>query len=197
MNSQSRPIGNQQTSFSTTACNRLLVYLLSVAGCLGTFAGEATAAMTCPTEFEPLVTKMLPDLPSYANRIIGRSRLDENDLPTYFVVAGRPEFEPLPLGTTRSILGEEGDSGEDSQVRQAFITTLERTYLGDRTVEVQGYHWVFLTPTDEGWKLVLVFSSIGSYPADEPPTPPADTSQGIIAQAIRQWLRNCRRIVES
>jgi hypothetical protein len=171
---------------------RWLIGLLSVVGCLVGFTSPAQAARSCPTEFESLVTKMLPDLPGYANRIIGRSRLDENDLPTYFLVAGRPEFEPLPLGTTRSILGDEENSDTESEVRQVFMTTLERTYIGDRTVEVQGYHWVFLTPSPEGWKLVLVFSSIGSYPADEPPTPPEDTSQGIIAQAIRQWLRNCQ-----
>jgi hypothetical protein len=147
------------------------------------------AEATCPTEFEPLIEQMLPELPGYANRVIQRSRLPgDRDLLTYVLLAGRPEFEPLPLGTAQSDLGEQGDS----DVRQVFVTTLERTYVTDGVREQQGYHWLFLTPSDRGWQLILAFSSIGSYPAGKSITPPEDSTNGIIAQAVRLWLRDCQ-----
>ncbi|NJR66863.1 MAG: hypothetical protein HC772_18640 [Leptolyngbyaceae cyanobacterium CRU_2_3] len=60
-------------------------------------------------------------------------------------------------------------------------------------MELQHYHWLFLTPTENyGWRLVLMFSSLGNAPANQPPSPPQDTSQGVIAQAVRLWLRDCR-----
>jgi hypothetical protein len=37
-----------------------------------------------------------------------------------------------------------------------------------------------------------MFSRIGDALANQPPSPPQDTSQGVIAQAIRLWLRDCR-----
>jgi hypothetical protein len=154
---------------------------------------------SCPTELEPLVEVMLPELPGYLNRELQRSRsaaltgsrsIGNPDASTYILLAGRPEFEPLPLGTARSEIGIE--KSPEEAVYQAFITTLERTYINDEILEFQGYHWLFLTPSSSGWRLVLMFSSWGSYPADGKTTPPQDSSYSAMGQGIRTWLRDCQ-----
>ena len=137
----------------------------------------------CPATIEPLIEELLKDLPSYANRAIQRSRTASYPYKaTNIVTAGRPEFEPLPLSPDRPV-------PEDP--RQVFITTLERNHATDKIVEIQHFHWLFLTKTQTGWRLALMFSSIGAG-ENQPPLPPRDSSQGAIAQAIRTWLRDCR-----
>lgn len=137
---------------------------------------------------ETLTTRLLQDLPSYANRISQSARLSiTTDIYSYVLLAGRPEFAPLTLGPgiyspSDSVAG---------QPQQVFITTLERQYIAGKPVELQQYHWLFLTQTASGWQLAMMFSRIGTYPAGRPPTPPRDTSNGVIAQAIRTWLRDC------
>jgi hypothetical protein len=49
-----------------------------------------------------------------------------------------------------------------------------------------------LTQTATGWRLAMMFSRIGSYPAKNPPSPPRDSSNGVVGQAVRAWLRDCR-----
>lgn len=145
----------------------------------------------CPTEVEPLVRLMVRDIASYGNRIISRqqNRLlrklpKESILPprSSILLAGRPEFEPLPIG---------GSEKPDPNLRQAFITTLEREIISDKPIDLQQYHWLFLTRGQRGWQLALMFTRTGSYPASQPPTPPRESSQGVLGQAIRLWLRDC------
>ncbi len=132
------------------------------------------------------------DLPSYANRVTQRARrLSRSaDVYSYILVAGRPEFTPLPLnpyGDTKEAAkyGSEG-------VEQVFFTTLERQYIKGKAVELQQFHWLFLTKTESGWRMVMMFSRTGSYPKEDPPTPPRNSSNGVIAKAIQVWLRDCR-----
>lgn len=141
----------------------------------------------CPTDLSTLIPLLLRDLPSYANRVSQRAYTNFRtaDLPGYVIVASRPEYEPLSLNSERS------PSLED-QPSQVFFTTLERQYVSGKPVSLQHYHRLFLVETQDGWQLALMFSTLGNYPADQPPTPPQDTSQGVIAQAIRLWLRDCR-----
>jgi hypothetical protein len=159
----------------------------------------AARSPSCPTELEPLVEAMLPELPGYINRELLRSRsaagvaMPTNQDPnasSYTLFAGQPEFEPLPLGTARSAIDME--ENPEAAVRQVFITTLERTYIHSELLEFQGYHWLFLTQTPRGWRLVLIFSSWGSYPADGTTTPPQDSSNSAVGQGIRTWLRDCQ-----
>lgn len=142
----------------------------------------------CPTDLESLTTLLLKDLPSYANRVIARSKQFDLtvDLNTYVIVAGRPEFEALPLDR-----GQYDPLFKDTS-EQVFFTTLERQYDQDRVIEVQNYHWLFLTQTASGWRLFTLFSSLGSPTKENPPLPPKETSDGVIGQAIRLWLRDCR-----
>lgn len=142
----------------------------------------------CPTELAALVPLLLRDLPGYANRVNQRAYTGHltTDVPGYVLVAGRPNHEPLPL-TSRQFTPLQDDT-----TTQVFFTTLERQYAAGEAVKLQHYHWVFLTPTEMGWQLVMMFSTIGDVPANEPPTPPQNTSQGVIAQAMRLWLRDCQ-----
>jgi hypothetical protein len=75
---------------------------------------------------------------------------------------------------------------------QVFLTTLERQYLGGKAIESQHYHWLFLTQTPDGWRLAMMFSQIGSSLPGRSPTPPRESSNGIIGQAVNTWLRDCR-----
>lgn len=153
----------------------------------------------CQTaELEPLFNRLIVDLPSYANRVIQRSRsVGVTEGLSYVIIAGFPEYEPLPLGPGRSPKSASSDIGEpveqsSDEPRQVFISTLERNYATGTLVELQHYHWVFLTKTQSGWRLAMMFSRLGTYPAGKPPLPPRDSSTGVIAQAINTWLRDCR-----
>lgn len=142
-------------------------------------------------DIETLTIQLLEDLPSYANRTSQRARRRSRivDTYSYVLLAGRPEFAPLTLGPG------EYTPVEPSLVeppQQVFITTLERQYTDGKLVELQQYHWLFLTQTSSGWQLAMMFSRTGIYPGGKPPTRPRDSSNGVIAQAIRTWLRDCQ-----
>ena len=140
----------------------------------------------CPADLETLVDRLLPDLPSYANRVIVRSGFSPKTStpPGYvlpqIILAGRPEFEPLPLN-----FGE----GLPENASQVFITTLERQYRGEKQLEIQQYHWLFFTKTEKGWELAKIVSRFGTA-ADIRPLLGQD-SESEIAEAIRLWLRDC------
>ncbi len=146
---------------------------------------------TCPADVNTLTSQLLKDLPSYANRVIQRARrLDRTvDSFSYVLVAGNPEFEPLSLGP-----GEYTSSAPDtdSEPEQVFLTTLERQYRDGRAFYREHYHWLFLTQTPDGWRLALIFSRIGSASEGRPPTPPRESSNGVVGQAVNLWLRDCR-----
>ncbi len=144
----------------------------------------------CANDLESLVSLLLNDLPSYANRVIQRSNSRYSQfetIPTYILVAGNPEFQPLPLTVNPSLFLD------DDSVKQVFFTTLERQYLRDnKLVEIQNYHWLFLTQTNKGWQLVMLLSRLGKSTNPQLPSPPLDTTNGIIGQAVKLWLRDCR-----
>ncbi|WP_416669947.1 hypothetical protein [Egbenema bharatensis] len=146
--------------------------------------------MQCPNELEELLPLLLRDLPSYANRVNQRAYpLDwrtQNNIPGYVLLVDRPELEPLPL------VSREYTPLREDDTTQIFFTTLERQYVPNTSVRLQHHHWAFLTQTTRGWRLVFLFSAIGNVPANEPSTPPQDSSQGVIAQAMRLWLRDCQ-----
>jgi len=144
--------------------------------------------ITCPDTVDALLPMLLRDLPSYANRVLMRSQTPT--LPSvplsYVLLAGKPDLTPLPLGSAGSL-----PLTPDPTVQQLFFTTLERQYSVHQVTALQSYHWVFLTRTSQGWRLVLMFSRLGEVTPGSPPAPPQDTSQGAIAQALRLWLRDC------
>jgi hypothetical protein len=148
---------------------------------------------TCPTDLQTLTPLLLRDLPSYANRVTQRaSGLYRNsDRPGTIIITGTPEYESLPLSPldTRANLPDSEPSTE--QPHQVFFTTLERQYVQSKPASIQHFHWLFLTSTESQWYLVTLRSQVRNETANQPATPPEDTSQGAIAQAIRLWLRDC------
>ncbi|WP_096682618.1 hypothetical protein [Nostoc sp. NIES-3756] len=141
---------------------------------------------------EILITQLLRDLPSYANRASQRGRRlrRSSDIYSYMLVAGRPEFQPLPLKIDGS--HTDGQKNTASDVEQVFFTTLERQYVGKKIVELEEFHWLFLTKTANNRRFVMMFSQIGTYPLQQPPSPPRDSSNGSVAQGIKAWLRDCQ-----
>jgi hypothetical protein len=141
----------------------------------------------CPQGREALVRQLLQDLPAYANRANTQLGIPHR----YVVIASQPEFQPLPLGAgQRAFEVESPKATEDPH--QVFFTTLERTYQSGKLFQLQHYHWLFLTDTQSGWRLALLYSIIGPYPHKGPPLPPRDSSEGSLAQGIRTWLRDFR-----
>ncbi len=171
---------------------RGLIGLLMTVGCLsqlsGVYSQNTRESTSCPSDLERLTELMLKDLPSYANRVIQRERLRDRPFPPslYVLVAGRPEFEPLPLTNLQY------EPVLKDTAQQVFFTTLERQYGEQRVVELENYYWLFLTQTEEGWRSVSLFSQLASLNDGDLPLPPKDASNGAIGQGIRLWLRDCR-----
>jgi hypothetical protein len=138
---------------------------------------------------ETLTTQLMLDLPSYANRAAQRARrLSRSvDIYTYILVAGKPEFQPLPLNPSI----DTAKKYESEGVKQVFFTTLERKYTGKKVVELQEFHWLFLTKTKIGWQVVMMFSQTGADSGKQPVAPARDSSHGAIAQGVKLWLRDC------
>jgi hypothetical protein len=139
----------------------------------------------CPTTIEPLAKLLVRDLPSYANRVALKNgtRFQVPGM-SQVIIASQPNLEPLELPGTQQV--------SDPNLHQLFITTLERQTFNQKTNKFQQYHWLFLVQTREGWKLSQSFSRISPYPLVSRITPPRESSQGITAQAIKTWLRDCQ-----
>ncbi len=168
---------------------------LGIATCILWLTASNACAQTplsnCQNQdVETLTNQLVKDLPNYTNRVNQKSRrLNRSvDIYSYVLVAGKPEFAPLSLGP-----GEYTPTTPNTeQPQQVFITTLERQYTTGKLVQLQQYHWLFLTRTTSGWRLAFMFSSTGTYPKKQPPTPPRESSNGAIAQAVNTWLRDCQ-----
>jgi hypothetical protein len=188
---------------NTGALMGLLIGLLALTGpaAIAQTPGPLTPAeevpylrprTTCPRDLDTLVTGLIRDLPGYANRVARRS-LGVNQegigLGT-ILLAGRAELEPIAIDP--AIFSESGLVSFEN-THQVFFTTLEREYTATSVINLEQYHWLFLTPAEGGWRLALMFSRIAADEAAiRPPTPPRESSDGIIGQAVQLWLRDCR-----
>lgn len=169
--------------------------------CLAGFTGAiflslplpVKAEAGCPKTISSLTDQLLKDLPGYANRVIQRSRLPSRNQSnsTYIILAGEPEFNPLSQNMSGDYVPVFPNT-ETEAVKQVFFTTLERQYSKQKVYSVENYHWLFLTATEQGWYLVTLYSRFGLPDSNHPPTPPQETSNGIIGTAIELWLRDCR-----
>lgn len=151
----------------------------------------------CSNNLEDLANLLVKDIPDYGNRIIQRSRIHSHPLeffPIYIITASKPDLESLPLSQTqyKSLI----KSSLNNSVNQVFFTTLERQYsINNRIIETQNFHWLILTQTPKEWKIVMVLSKLG-YPDNSSnqnfiSSPPINTTNGIIGQAVTLWLRDC------
>ncbi|WP_223265231.1 hypothetical protein [Nostoc sp. 'Peltigera membranacea cyanobiont' 210A] len=140
---------------------------------------------------ETLTIQLLQKLPSYTNRATQRARRlsRSSQVYSYMLVAGKPEFTPLPLNLEE--YSADASKSAASGVEQVFFTTLERQYIDKKVVELQEFHWLLLTKTKSGWQLVMMFSQAGSHSQQQPLSPPRDSSNGTVAQGVKAWLRDC------
>ena len=152
---------------------------------------------TCPKDVESLTTLLIRDLPGYTNRVLQRTvaALPNNDTdgraryrPSYVLIAGRAEFEPLNLDDYT--LTTESEAG--GPLTQVFFTTLSRQYAGLRDRQVQEYHWLFLTQAEDGWRLAFMFSEIDDAQTTRAALPPRENSEGSVGKAVKLWLKDCR-----
>jgi hypothetical protein len=143
---------------------------------------------SCPKDLATLTNLLIQDIPDYSNRVIQITQDEHQDagIDSYIVTAGQPEIEPLNLPYIKY------HETADKTPQQIFFTTLERQYTNNRRIEREAYHWLFVTLTDSGWYPVTMFSRFGSATQNTPPTPPQESSNGIIGQAVSIWLRDCR-----
>jgi hypothetical protein len=172
----------------------LVIYwlLTSIAFDLPVFAqaSNTTKKAICQKQdLETLTTYFLRDLPGYANRATQRARRLSRkvDIFPYVLVAGKPEFQPLPLNPGL----ETGDRYASEGVEQVFFTTLERQYINSKAVELQQFHRLFLTKTQLGWQVVTMYTQTGEYPSKQPISPPRESSDSAIGQGVKTWFRDC------
>lgn len=142
---------------------------------------------SCPDDLATLTSLLLKDLPAYGNRVIQRTQdiNQEAGIENYLLTASEAELEPLGLPRLQY------DRLDSEDPEQVFFTVLERQYKDKGIVDIQTYHWLFLTQTDSGWRTVIMFSRFGNS-RENPPTPPRETTNGIIGRAVQLWLRDCR-----
>ncbi|GAB4134751.1 MAG: hypothetical protein Fur0046_06950 [Cyanobacteria bacterium J069] len=148
----------------------------------------------CPAALETLMPLLLRDLPSYANRVIVRSRNRSRTIdlpPSYVLLAGAPDYRPLSPSLEDLGLAEYEAIAPADQPQQVFFTTLERQYGYGGYARLEGFYWLFLTQQAGQWQLAGVVSSLGDLSTGQPASPPRDSSEGVVAQAIRLWLRDC------
>ena len=147
-----------------------------------------TVKKNCPISFEVLITQLLYDLPSYANRIMQRTRRNSNvDTYSYIILAGKPELEPLPLTNLqyKSLL--------PNNTKQAFFTTLERRYSNKEVFLLQNHYRIFLSKGDDGWRLISLSSRLANIgKGNSLPLPSRNSINSAVGEGIRLWLRDCR-----
>ena len=166
------------------------VFLLMFANSSFALSGTKSGRYSCPADLEGLTPLLLRDLPAYGNRMLQRSRRRTiaNQPPSYILLAGNPDTQPLSLGPGPYTSTTPGQT----PLQQLFITTLEREYVSGSPVKVQQFHWLFLTRSDETWYLAIAYTRVGGYPLQGPTTPTKESTNGLIGQAVQNWLRDCR-----
>ena len=149
---------------------------------------NSSGNISCPDNLKQLTPLLLKDLPSYSNRVIQRTQRANRKagIRNYIITASQAEFEPLNLPRIQyNPISEE-------EAEQVFFTVLERQYNNKKIIKIQTYHWLFLTQTSDGWRMVIMFSRFGNSQAKNPPAPPIETSNGIIGRGVQLWLKDCR-----
>ncbi|MCU0534706.1 MAG: hypothetical protein MUD14_12505, partial [Hydrococcus sp. Prado102] len=119
------PFGREKLVLLPLWLKLLLLGLLTVAS-WQTVQPQAVSlkSFSCPADVESLTNLLIQDIPGYANRVIQRVRKLDRPvyLSTYVIIAGRPEFKPLPL------VNRQYNPVLPDTSQQVFFTTLERRY---------------------------------------------------------------------
>jgi hypothetical protein len=143
--------------------------------------------VTCPVKLSSLAELLVRDLPSYGNRIVQQRRKRSDKIYSSIVTASAPELQPLPI-----VSREYPSQFPQAAPTQVFISTLENQYTGSRSGQIQQFHWLFLAQTRQGWRLANIYTRTGGFPlANNPISPPIESSRTIVGEAIRIWLNDC------
>ncbi len=127
------------------------------------------------------------DLPSYVNRLIQQRRKRTDEVYSSIVTASVPELQPIEI-----VSREYPPHFPQAAPTQVFISTLERQYTGIKSAQLQQFHWLFIAKTRLGWRLVSIYSRTSGFPSvDAAITPPIESSNTTVAEAIRIWLHDC------
>jgi hypothetical protein len=147
----------------------------------------ASVPSTCPVKLDSLTNILVRDLPSYANRLIQQRRKRTDTLYSSIVTASMPDLKPIEI-----VSREYPPRFPQAAPTQVFISTLERQYTGIKSAQLQQFHWLFIAQTKLGWRLVNIYSrTSGSPSANVLITPPIESSNTIVGEAIRVWLNDC------
>lgn len=151
------------------------------------FKNNFKSNSSCPKDLTKLIPSMLKDLPEYSNRVIQRTqnRNINAEKRSYIVAASQADLETLNLPRIPY------SSADHEEPEQVFFTVAEKQYNNNKITTIQTYHWLFLTPSDDGWRMVMMFSRFGNSQSSVP-APPRETTEGIIGQGVEIWLRDCR-----
>jgi hypothetical protein len=147
----------------------------------------AWAPNTCPAKLDSLTNLLVRDLPSYANRIVQQRRKLADSVYSSIVTASIPDLKPIEISSREYPL-----RFPQAAPTQVFISTLDRQYTGIKSAQLQQFHWLFIAKTKLGWRLVNIYSRTGGSPgANDLITPPIESSNTIVGEAIRVWLNDC------
>jgi hypothetical protein len=147
----------------------------------------ASAPNTCPVKLADLTTALVRDLPSYTNRLIHQRRSLKDPVYSSIVTASLPDLQSID-----TISREYPPRFPPSAPSQIFLSTLERQYTGIQSTQLQQFHWLLLAQTRIGWRLVNIYSRTSTFPRTNAPiTPPTESSNTVIGEAVRIWLNDC------
>jgi hypothetical protein len=115
--------------------------------------------VACPAKLSSLAELLVRDLPSYGNRISQQRRKRTDRVYSSIVTASAPELQPLPI-----VSREYPAQFPQAAPTQVFISTLENQYTGNRSAQIQQFHWLFLAQTRQGWRLANIYTRTGGFP---------------------------------
>lgn len=148
----------------------------------------------CEGDWEEVAKSIMKNIPNYSNRVIQRGSIFShslNFLPTYIITVNQGKTTPSDFDLT-SFPPIKYQPKEE--IKQLFFSTKERQYSNSQQIiETENFHWLIFTDTPEGWRLVMAMTRFG-YPSPQGfiTSPPKDTTNGVIGQAVNLWLRDCQ-----
>ena len=166
LNQINQKLSKVVSAIAIASCTYITTFVL-VNSNQASYAENYINQRVCPADFPSLSKALAKDLPDYLNRTYSRLKINRE-----VMTIAQPELEPLTLAPEQS---------SDRLIQQIFLSVLER-----QTGKVETYqraYWLFLVPTNNGWRLSMAFMRIGQ-------APPVDVSDAAIADATNKWLRD-------
>jgi hypothetical protein len=138
----------------------------------------------CPADLPKLTALLIRDLPNYASRAAQRRRKKLDPNYSSYIVAGSPDITPQLIENP-----EYRPASPGFGTLQLYLSILERRHTGKQSIDLQQFHWLFLTRGKKDWHLVTMYSRQGQKTGD--PFPPIESLQSPVGEAVQTWLRDC------